>query len=150
MSEVYKNNISGVKRILTIENKQGHLKYFWSCCELKSNNINHTCFKREGYFTCFCPKHSFRTHWHSLFWTETCCNIYDNLPGTDGREVKIQIRFWDFKGIEKWSGYDLVGLFEELKKQNVLWVYYNFLTFNRLVQHVCCIVVQAMEELIVE
>jgi predicted GTPase len=48
-----------------------------------------------------------------------CCDIHDNLPNKEGNSVKIHIRFWDSKGVEKWTGGDLVELFEELKNQNV-------------------------------
>jgi predicted GTPase len=48
-----------------------------------------------------------------------CCEIHDNLSNKEGNSVKIHIRFWDSKGVEKWTGGDLVELFEELKNQNV-------------------------------
>jgi predicted GTPase len=47
-----------------------------------------------------------------------CCEIHDDL-NKDGNSVKIHLRFWDSKGIENWSGGDLLKLFEEMQKQNV-------------------------------
>ena len=51
--EVYKNNKSGEERLLTIENKSGHLGYSWSCCGSSSENPAHNCFHREGYISIF-------------------------------------------------------------------------------------------------
>jgi len=48
-----------------------------------------------------------------------CISVVESLPGKNGESLSVQIRFWDSKGIEKWSSTDVKKLFEELKLNEV-------------------------------
>jgi GTPase SAR1 family protein len=48
-----------------------------------------------------------------------CCDINESLPRKDGSTIPIHIRFWDSKGIEKWTGSDVEQFLKELSTNNV-------------------------------
>lgn len=55
-----------------------------------------------------------------------CISILEEVPLADGRSKSVHIRFWDTKGIDKWSGEDLPNMFKELEEQSAkpICVYY--------------------------
>ena len=48
-----------------------------------------------------------------------CCVVKENIPQSDGSVSQITIRYWDSKGIEKWTSEDVPNLVAELDKQQV-------------------------------